>query len=256
MYTRSGKEVAHMKASYGRAAREESKRKRRKRKLLVENMLLALSPDDAINSTPARRTRSQWEQETALDTPPSATNRVSDSTSREQKRSERISRKQQTPRCSDFGHSRHFSFEGQGLLFCNPCDLWDALLPDCSAKVSVTSRTFACTAEHTAYSHPTSVRRTHWTALPSLAEDSLEDKEVADDDSSSYNSDGSISMILRQQNVHGEDKDASGSHSQSDSESEVLHSSDQPVQQLDQTTDQETLRLFKQKEEELRVMTG
>ena len=42
------------------------------------------------------------------------------------------------PRCSDFGHSRHFAFEGQGFLFCNPCDLWDALLPDCSAKVSVT----------------------------------------------------------------------------------------------------------------------
>ena len=101
------------------------------------------------------------------------------------------------------------------------------------------------------------MRRNHSTALPSLAENSLEDKEETDDDSSSYNSDSSISMILRQQNVDGEDKDASGSHSQSDSESDkVLHSSDQPVQQLDQTTDQETLRLLKQKVEELSVMTG
>ena len=53
-----------------------------------------------------------------------------------------------------------------------------------------------------------------------------------------------------------DDKDASGSHSQSDSKSEVIHSSNQPVQQLDQSTDQETLRLLKQKEEELSVMTG
>ena len=48
MYTHSGKEVAHMQASYGRAAREESKRKRRKRKLLVENMSLASSAKDKI----------------------------------------------------------------------------------------------------------------------------------------------------------------------------------------------------------------
>jgi hypothetical protein len=40
------------------------------------------------------------------------------------------------PRCSDFGFSRHYTFQGQGFFFCHPCDLWDALPPDKHKTVS------------------------------------------------------------------------------------------------------------------------
>ena len=125
---------------------------------------------------PARRTRLQMELETALDTPPPLLPKASENTTISQKRSERISRKQRTPRCSDFGRARHYAFEGQGFLFCSACDLWDGLLPDASAKVSSTSKTFACTANHTSYSHPTTMRRRHWT-LCTVVEESEEDTE-------------------------------------------------------------------------------
>ena len=214
--TRSGQEVLHMEASYGRAAQNESKRRRKKRKLVEDSSLNSPStPDDVSRSrTPVRRTRSQAELEAALDTPPSASNQLDTTMAPPQKRSERISRQQRLPRCSDFGRARHYAFQGQGFLFCNSCDLWDALLPDSSAKVSAMSRRFACTANHTVFSHPTSLQRIHWTLLAGIAED-VEDKEEEID--SLYDSTSSSSSSLDDHDCQPEDKDTDSSSSQSES---------------------------------------
>jgi hypothetical protein len=44
-------------------------------------------------------------------------------------------------------------------FFCNPCESWDACLPDCSKKMSAASRRYACTSGHLCFSHPTSLSR-------------------------------------------------------------------------------------------------
>jgi hypothetical protein len=152
---------------------------------LRENVASSSPGDAAIGSgTPSQRTRSQqMELEAALNTPARPPPIVSQNTIVSRKKSERISRKQQTPRCSDFGRARHYAFGGQGFLFCNAFDLWDGLLPDESAKVSSTSKTFACTANHTFYSHPTTMQRSHWT-LCTVVEEMWEDEiDIIDDDS-------------------------------------------------------------------------
>ena len=220
-----------MEASYGRAARNESKRQRRKRKLAAD---LSSSPDDTSwNTTPARRTRLQVELEASLDTSPSASNRLDISKTPPQKRSERISRQQRSPRCSDFGRARHYAFQGRGFLFCNSCDLWDALLPDSSAKVSATSRRFACTANQSVFSHPTSLRKHHWT-LSADAQDLEDDKEETE---SVYYSTASSSSALVNHDCHRDDEDKDLCSS-SESESGGLHTN-QPfngLEEADNTT--------------------
>jgi hypothetical protein len=107
--TRSGNEVFHTEASYGRAARSESTRQQLKRK--VENI------ESASMMKPRRtrsHTRSQMELDVTLETPPSALCRVGTTSSPKTERMLRTSRK---PRCSDFGVSRHFAFQGQGFFF-------------------------------------------------------------------------------------------------------------------------------------------
>ena len=63
------------------------------------------------------------------------------------------------PRCSDYGVARHYAFKRWGHYFCNPCDLWDALPPDTTQKSSIHSSRYECTAEHTHFSYPTTLRR-------------------------------------------------------------------------------------------------
>jgi hypothetical protein len=204
MYTRSGKAIVHGER-YGRAAKEESTRQRRKRKLLRESA--ATSGDASIlgsGTSPARRrTRLQAELEAALDTPPPSPKEPIALTAYAgtvQKKSERISRKLRTPRCTDYGRTRRYAFEGQGFLFCSACDSWDGLLPDASPRVSSTSKTFACTAKHTSYSHPTTMHKVNWTLLRTVDEeefgeehDNKKDSYLDDDgDDDSFTSDTSI----------------------------------------------------------------
>jgi hypothetical protein len=150
--TRSGNEVFHTETSYGRAARSESTRRRRKRK--VEN---EQSANDAM---PRRTTRNhtQWsiELDASLASPPSSLARVGATPS---PKAERVLRKTRKPRCSDFGMASHSALKGQGFFFCNPCDLWDALLPDTTQKARMNSLTYACTAKHSHFSHPTTLQR-------------------------------------------------------------------------------------------------
>jgi hypothetical protein len=158
VHTRSGHAVVHVEASYGRAARKESKRRRQKRKLNLSTNTLPGQIDGVDGSaTPQRRTRTraQIQELTELATPPSATNRVATTPPTTTTRFLRG----RLPRCSDFGLNRHFAFEGQRFFFCHPCDLWDARLPDSSTKMSAVSRRYACTAGHLCFSHPTSLRR-------------------------------------------------------------------------------------------------
>ena len=114
--TRSGHKVVHVEASYGRASRKESKRCRQKRKL---NSSTSTSPgeNDGVDgsSTPQRRrtTRAQIQELTELATPPSASTRVATTPPAV---STRLLRGK-LPRCSDFGLSRHFAFEGQKFFF-------------------------------------------------------------------------------------------------------------------------------------------
>jgi hypothetical protein len=172
MYTRSGNRVEHMEASYGRAARKESKRRRLKRKLVT----LAEEEDESTATyydsngeeeaksrtpfTPARRrtTRAQLQIEEALSTPPSASTRAATTPPSP---SERLLRGRRKPMCTDYGRTRHFAFRGQGFFFCSPCDLWDDRLPDSNMKASRVSTRFGCTANHSSFSHPTSIRNEH-----------------------------------------------------------------------------------------------
>ena len=63
------------------------------------------------------------------------------------------------PTCVDYGISRHFSFAGNGFFFCHGCDIWDSIPPDQRKKSSRTSARLACTAKHTSFSHPTTLRK-------------------------------------------------------------------------------------------------
>ena len=157
--TRAGHDVFHTEASYGRAARVESSRKHRKRRLLC-----AVSMQDGdgggesgTTSTPrraTRKTRGQIRQEEDVATPPSALSRVGVTPP---SKNERMLRGR-VPTCSDYGISRHFAFRGNGYFFCHACDFWDSLPPDRSKKCSRTSKRLACTAGHTSFSHPTTYR--------------------------------------------------------------------------------------------------
>ena len=73
--TRTGHDVVYTEASYGRAARTESRRRMQKRKFERQDQG---GESGTAASTPqrARRTRGQIRQEEELATPPSATVRV------------------------------------------------------------------------------------------------------------------------------------------------------------------------------------
>ena len=180
VHTRSGQAVVHGEASYGRAARKESQRRRQKRKKL--NLSRSeLGQDDGLDgnastTTPQRRrrirTRAQAQEEEKLATPPGIFNQVAKTPP---PKSERLLRGTRLPRCSDFGPARHFIFQDQGFNFCSPCDLWDACLPDCSKNMSRVSARYACTAGHSCFSHPTSVRIAHHTMLRLMERDSSDE---------------------------------------------------------------------------------
>ncbi|KAI2496094.1 hypothetical protein MHU86_18420 [Fragilaria crotonensis] len=83
--------------------------------------------------------------------------------------------------CTDYGRTRHFAFRGQGFFFCNPCDLWDDRLPDSNIKGSRLSTRFRCTANHSCFSHPTSVRNEYCklsTVKSNLARDALNSSAI------------------------------------------------------------------------------
>jgi hypothetical protein len=151
--TRSGNDVSYTEASYGRAARKETTRKRLRMKLIASTSE-RVDDHDRSPSTP-RRTRNtraaQMQQEEDLATPPSALNRVGITPP---KKTERLLRGRR-PTCSDYGIARHFSFHGNGFFFCHACDIWDSLPPDRSRNASRVSARFACTAHHESFSHPT-----------------------------------------------------------------------------------------------------
>ena len=151
--TRSGNDVSYTEASYGRAARKETTRKRQRMKL-IGSTSERVDDHDRSPSTP-RRTRNtraaQMQQEEDLATPPSALNRVGITPP---KKTERLLRGRR-PTCSDYGIARHFSFQGNGFFFCHACDIWDSLPPDRSRNASRVSARFACTAHHESFSHPT-----------------------------------------------------------------------------------------------------
>ena len=161
--TRSGHDVVYTEASYGRAARKESSRRQQKRKLA--RAVLAEDDEDgsesgtADTSTPRtrtrRKTRGQIRQEEALATPPSALTRVGVTPPIQPERMLRG----RMPTCSDYGTSRHFSFQGNGYFFCHACDLWDSLPADRNKNCSRTSKRLGCTAKHTSFSHPMTFRK-------------------------------------------------------------------------------------------------
>jgi hypothetical protein len=157
VHTRSGQAVVHMDASYGCAARTESRRKRQKKNMYAAQPSSQNDVGMTSISTPRRVTRSQLEHEGQLVTPPSASNRFA--ATPPAKIEQRL--RGRLPRCSDFGVARHYAFQNKGFYFCNPCDMWDALLPDCSRKVSGMSARSACIASHNTCSHPTSLRSEH-----------------------------------------------------------------------------------------------
>jgi hypothetical protein len=167
--TRGGTEVVHAENSYGRAAYIESARKRKKRKMdaAKSNATNAGIASTTANTsprttrTPTRTTRLQAQSENALASPPSVA-RIATPPSRNSKRLLRRASATTTrkPRCSDYGSSRHFAFKGaKKYFFCSACDLWDALPPDASKKISMDSLKFGCKANHTYFSHPTTLRK-------------------------------------------------------------------------------------------------
>ena len=166
--TRSGHDVFHSEASYGRAARSESKRRMRKRKIAAD-----LRDEDGVESsgtasTPVRntrRTRGQIRQEEDLSTPPSAFARVGVTPPSQ---NERILRGGRLPTCSDYGNTRHYMFKGNGYFFCHPCDMWDSLPPDRSKNCSRTSKKFACIGKHTSFCHPTTYRKGYCRREPAI----------------------------------------------------------------------------------------
>jgi hypothetical protein len=77
--TRSGHAVFYSEASYGRAARKETTRQRRKRKLTEHTLVRGCGGDDSNTSTSQttpRKTQAQIRQDKELSTPPSTLNRV------------------------------------------------------------------------------------------------------------------------------------------------------------------------------------
>ena len=144
--TRSGVDVQHAATSYGRAARKESTRQQRKKR-----------KTKAARTAPVRTTRSisQMMQESKDD---ASSLGVQDPPSTTSTRVLRASSTLRRPRCSDFGRTRHYAFNGQGFMFCAPCDLWDSLPPDTSKRNSVNSRRFGCKASHIYFSHPTTLK--------------------------------------------------------------------------------------------------
>ena len=72
-----------------------------------------------------------------------------------------------------------FRISWAGILFCNPCNLLDALLPDCSENVSGMSARFACTTSHNTFSHPTSFRSKPCRIANRIASTRIETNSVA-----------------------------------------------------------------------------
>jgi hypothetical protein len=144
--TRSGVDVQHTATSYSRATRKESTRQQRKKR-----------KTKAARTAPVRTTRSisQMMQESEDD---ASSLGVQDPPSTTSTRVLRASSTLRRPRCSDFGRTRHYAFNGQGFMFCAPCDLWDSLPPDTSKRNSVNSRRFGCKASHIYFSHPTTLK--------------------------------------------------------------------------------------------------
>ena len=173
--TRSGKKVVHTVGSYGRAFNEESKRRQRKRKAERGSI------GDGGGATTPRKTvtRAHAQQEESLVTPPSMSRVVAPTPPPKTLRPRLRGSK---PRCSDYGPSRRYVFQGQGFFFCHNCDLWDALTPDASKNVSGDSRTYGCTANHESFSHPTTFRSDY--SLRLCGASKVADMEKDDDDSS------------------------------------------------------------------------
>ena len=112
--TRSGHDVFYTEASYGRAARNESSRQRRKRKLSSTTLVQGEATMSRPGTPPrTRRTRGQIQREEDLATPPSALRRVG---ATPPSKAEQMLRGR-LPTCSDYGTSRHFSFKGNGYFF-------------------------------------------------------------------------------------------------------------------------------------------
>jgi hypothetical protein len=144
--TRSGVDVQHAATSYGRAARKESTRQQRKKR-----------KTKAARTAPARTTRSisQMMQESEDDASSLGVQDPPCTTSTRVLRASSTLRRQ---RCSDFGRTQHYAFNGQGFMFCAPCDLWDSLPPDTSKRNSINSCRFGCKASHIYFSHPTTLK--------------------------------------------------------------------------------------------------
>ena len=102
---RSGREIVYTEASYGRAARAETARKRKKRKL-SSTLSVALQRDNSsvviVGGTPPRRTRGQIRQEASLGTPPSVYTQVG---ATPLSNGNRVLRGTRAPTCSDYGMS-------------------------------------------------------------------------------------------------------------------------------------------------------
>ena len=194
VHTRSGNEVKHAATSYGRAARKESakqqrnnKRKRygakaapdaRTTRLFAHLMQESDAEDDSLSSV--------------LDPDSVGTSVVTSTTA---VRVLRASTTPRRPRCTDFGRTRHYAFNGQGFLFCSPCDLWDSLPPDKDTRITIHSRRFGCKANHKSFSHPTTLKGTQGCfeerrrALPQRASTSVNTTiGLQDDDESSSHS--------------------------------------------------------------------
>jgi hypothetical protein len=184
--TRRGNEVIFTATSYGRAGREETKRRWRKHKAMQDIGTGVTTPMRMVT------TRAHAQLVAALATPPSVSRVVATTTPAQT--TPRTLRPQhdgrRKPRCSDFGPSRHYAFQGQqGFFFCHPCDLWDALPPDASKKISGLSRMYSCTANHESFSHPTALcsdygRKLFGAHIKATDNENDDDEYVADFDDS------------------------------------------------------------------------
>lgn len=142
--------MKHAASSYGRAARKELAKQQRKNKRKRKGA--KADPD-------ARTTRSfaQMMQESDAKEDPESVG-TSMATSTTAVRVLRASTTPRRPRCTDFGRTRHYAFNGQGFLFCSPCDLWDSLPPDKDTRITIDSRRYGCKANHKSFSHPTTLK--------------------------------------------------------------------------------------------------
>jgi hypothetical protein len=187
--TRSGVAVVHSATSYGRASREESRRQRMKRKANLQT-------DTGVEGagTPRRKaTRAHAQLLESLSTPPNAVSGLVVARTPVETTSPRTLRPlhdgRRRPRCSDYGPSRHLTFQGQGFFFCHKCDLWDSLPPDGRKRISASSSTYRCTANHQNFSYPTALRPDYSRRLlPPGTDDREDDDAASDDDASDYDS--------------------------------------------------------------------